>query len=349
VLKIGSITDRKLLTCGFATELTLNREFSAPPSSTRFPHSTEGDPSPEQAAMDFDLEGLDNGLLPVPRLVPRYDITGRIPITVTPPTQPGDEPGARPGAPFDLVAVTDIRAGDALMERLDVIADPVTHEVTSSVDQRIIDLVREAGAESKLANDLEKELKDFGFGTIIGLNSKNLLFRRLTKMRIYLPRPPTDYRKEARALIYLSVHTVSPPFMVNYVFGESWDPMKSSLRTCFVNACLCQFGVEYRQYCKEERHSKGEEPEFEDQFESDFRQHYAPRPSPDPQVQAVDRTEIERLLSVDMSPKDKIMFIRTAQGFSQKEIADELGMSERAVSSKMRRNRKRIADLKRDR
>lgn len=47
------------------------------------------------------------------------------------------------------------------------------------------------------------------------------------------------------------------------------------------------------------------------------------RPMPDPQLQAVARTEIERLLSVDMNSKDTIMLIRTVQGFSPKEIADE--------------------------
>ena len=258
---------------------------------------------------------------------------------MTPQTRPDDQPADRANKEVDSASVPPRVGPDEEVKR---------GTATRTVDQRVIDLVRAAGAESKLAGDLQKEFCDLGFGTLVSLDSKALLFRRLVKMRIFLPPPPPAYRSESRALIYLSVYTAAPDFMVDYVFGDEWDPRRASLHTCFVNACLCQFAREYRRYVSEERRSRGEEPDFEDQFEPDIRQHYAPRPPPDPQVQVIDRTEIERLLSIDMSPHDKIMFVRTAQGFSQAEIADELGLTKRAVSSRMRRNRKRIADNNRN-
>lgn len=219
--------------------------------------------------------------------------------------------------------------------------------VTANVDREVINRVRAAGTESRLARELEKVLFDLGYGTLANLNSKGALFRRLSQMRVYLPPPPLDFKREQKALIYFAVRTAWPGFAKGYIFGEEWDESRASLHTCFVNACLLRFAAEYRRYCAEERPTRGEEPESEDQFEPDARQYYAPRPPPDPQAQVVNSAEIQRLLSIrDMSPQDKIMFIRSAQGWTHAEIGVELGLTESAVSARMHRNRKRIADQK---
>lgn len=215
-------------------------------------------------------------------------------------------------------------------------------ELRVRIDQRLVDLVRSAGEGSPPAEEIQRVLCDAGIGTLVKYYNQDVLFRRFTRLHIYLPAQPPNFRTEARAIIYLSVHTAAPRFMVKYVFGDAWDPQRASLLTCFVNACMLQFATEYRRYCGEERPTKGEEPQTEDDFEPDPRQHYAPRPPPDTHEQVVNRIEVERLLSMDMSPRDKIMFIRTAQGFSQREIAQELGMTEKAVSTRMRRNRRKF-------
>jgi RNA polymerase sigma factor (sigma-70 family) len=221
-------------------------------------------------------------------------------------------------------------------------------KVTGKVDAELVELVRRAGPGSKAALELEHELKDLGVGVLQKLHTDSMLFRALVKLKIYLPDPPASYRKDMRTLVHLAVYSALPVFMARYVFDGEFDPSKASLKTSFTNACLIAFGKEYRRYIREERKLPGYEPETTEEYQADERQHYAPRPDPSPEIRVINRAETERLLSSGMRPQDVIMFIRTAQGFSQKEIADELGITEATVSNRMRRSRKRIANLDRE-
>ena len=71
------------------------------------------------------------------------------------------------------------------------------------------------------------------------------------------------------------------------------------------------------------------------------------RHEPDPLARVMQREEIESLFQIGLEPRDLIIFIRISQGFTQAEIADELDLTEAAVSMRVRRTRRRIAEHRR--
>lgn len=222
--------------------------------------------------------------------------------------------------------------------------------VVRATDTQIIELVRREGPHSRAAASLEKSLQDLGIGTLTKWSSQELLLPRLRRRQIYLPAPPLSYKREARTLIYISVRDASPIFMIEYIFGDKWVRGRASLHTCFVNACLCRFAKEFRRYCREERPSlQLDDNDSDTGVEPDGRYSINQRMVADPLGYVLAREEIESvLLSAGLAAADMMMFIRTSQGFSQKEIGDELGLTESAVSTRMRRNRIKIAEHRRD-
>jgi DNA-binding CsgD family transcriptional regulator len=130
--------------------------------------------------------------------------------------------------------------------------------------------------------------------------------------------------------------------MKGYIFGEKWEPELSSLNTCFVNASLVRFGVEYRRYYKEEMRGGVAFLDPDDLGEVESDQCPEARPSSDPAVIVIGRDELERALAVAKTPREKMILIRTAQGFTQNGIANYLGISEKTVSSTLQRLRKRM-------
>jgi DNA-binding CsgD family transcriptional regulator len=127
------------------------------------------------------------------------------------------------------------------------------------------------------------------------------------------------------------------------VFKGGWDANKgTTLKTFFVTASLYGFAREYRIYYKEE--IGGHRPEY---CVDDFSllvgpdQKYGPGPPGDPQSIAIDRDTLRHILPSDTDPALLTILVRTSQNFTQKEIADELGITEEAVSNRIRRFRRR--------
>jgi DNA-directed RNA polymerase specialized sigma24 family protein len=176
-----------------------------------------------------------------------------------------------------------------------------------------------------------------------------MLFKRLEMLQIFvdLP-PPRNFRENVRSLVFLAVHSCSGPFIEKYVFDGKWDPTKASLRTCFVNGSLIAFGREYRRFRNQETRHYGkellrtEEDDADDADGSDLSRYYSSHPYPDPLQRVIEWEEFVNLLSVCKNPIDNLIIRRTAQNFSQKEIAEELGLTEEAVSSRIRRARQKI-------
>jgi DNA-directed RNA polymerase specialized sigma24 family protein len=149
--------------------------------------------------------------------------------------------------------------------------------------------------------------------------------------------------QEIPRLSWIAAHAAVPPFMTAYIFGDEWDPTRASLRGCFINASLLAFGREYHQFLQEEsppREFLTSTGEIEQDDDNPLVRLYATAAEED----ALRAQEIERILDAELSPEDKLMFIRMAQGFKQRTIAEELGISEAAVSTRMRRNRTKFTD-----
>jgi hypothetical protein len=211
-------------------------------------------------------------------------------------------------------------------------------------DALIVERVRQAGKGSREYKELSMTLLEVGVGTLTNLRKNNLLFPTLRRRQIALPRPPESWPKDAASVIYLSVQGTVPSFMCRQVLDGGWDPTKkATLKTFFVTASLYGFAREYRIYYKEEAGGHRLECSVDDiALLVNDDQQYGPGPPEDPESTAVHRDTLRHLLPPNTDPDLLAILVRRSQHFTQKEIADEFGVSEEAVSSKIRRLRQRI-------
>jgi DNA-directed RNA polymerase specialized sigma24 family protein len=117
---------------------------------------------------------------------------------------------------------------------------------------------------------------------------------------------------------------------------------KTTLKTFFVTASLYGFAKEYRVYCKEEM--GGHRPGYcvdDMTLLVDHDQQYGPGPPEDPESIAIDRDTLRHILPSNTDPALLTILVRSAQNFTQKEIAAELDITEEAVSNRIRRFRRR--------
>jgi biotin operon repressor len=210
-------------------------------------------------------------------------------------------------------------------------------------DVLIVKRVQQTGEGGREYVELSTALFEVGVGTLTNLRKNNLLFSILRQRRIVVPGPPESWSKDAPRVIYLSVRGTVPDFMRRQVLDGGWEPAKgTTLKTFFVTACLYGFAREYRIYYREERGGHHLEYCVDDvTMLTDCDQKYGPEPPEDPESIAVDRDTLRNLLPPDTDPDLLTILVRSSQQFTQKEIADELGISEEAVSSRIRRFRQR--------
>jgi DNA-directed RNA polymerase specialized sigma24 family protein len=229
----------------------------------------------------------------------------------------------------------------------------LTVNLGAGPDRELVRLVRAHGKGSPIALAFEVELKDAGVGALLMLYRKRMLFRRLESLNVFVPHEtPLGFREALRPLVYLAVYEAVPIFIDDFVLGGRWDPRKASLRTAVVNACLCRFGSEYRRFCTQENHYQRFRVDLTktgdyDELESSTAGTYTPRPPLGPEERAMRTAELEWLLSIrSISPLDKMILIREAQGYSHQEIAVEFGLKPSTVESRLRRAKKKVADVK---
>jgi hypothetical protein len=212
-----------------------------------------------------------------------------------------------------------------------------------NVDALIVERVRQAGEGSREYFELSTTLLEVGVGTLTNLGKNNLLFPTLQRHQIKVPRPPESWSKDAARVIYLSVRRTVPNFMRRQVLHGGWDSTRgATLKTFFVTASLYGFAREYRIYYQEEIGGHRLEYCVDDVgLVVDRNLKYGPGPPENPESTTVDRDTLRRLLPPDTDPDLLTILVRISQHFTQKEIADELGISEEAISSRIRRFRRR--------
>jgi Sigma-70, region 4 len=212
-----------------------------------------------------------------------------------------------------------------------------------NIDALIVKRVQQAGRGSHEYVELSTTLLEVGVGTLTNLGKNNLLFPTLQQRRIKVPRPPESWPKDAARVIYLSVRRTVPNFMHRQVLDGGWDATRgTTLKTFFVTASLYGFAREYRIYYKEEVGGHRLEYCVDDVgLVVDHDPKCGPGPPENPESTAVDRDTLRRLLPPDTDPDFLTILVRSSQHFTQKEIADELGISEEAISSRIRRFRRR--------
>jgi RNA polymerase sigma factor (sigma-70 family) len=256
---------------------------------------------------------------------------------------PSDDESGSVGGPGNNPSDVGVTQHKASLRRTD--EAEFDESISAYVDQKMIDSVRRAGRNSGFALSYESALREYGVGTLRSLDREKMLVKRLNNLKVFLDWMPSSiFRKNLRSLVYLAVYSESGPFIDEYLIGDAWEQGRASLGTCFVNRSLLAFGREYRRFRNEEIGHYGKEflRQEEDDIEPEMGRYSTPHPYQDPLRRVIDREEIERLLAVNTDPKDNLIIHRTAQGFSQKEIAEELGLTPEAVSLRIRRVRRKI-------
>ncbi|MGH3616169.1 MAG: hypothetical protein ACRDRK_26975 [Pseudonocardia sp.] len=217
-------------------------------------------------------------------------------------------------------------------------------------DAALVAQVRASGLGSVEYRYLEQALQEVAVGTLTNLEKKNKLHSAILNKGCRLCRPvPLSYPENFCTILHLAVWTVSPKFMTNQVMGGGWQAAgAASVRTFFVSAAMLGFAAEYNRFWHEEFARSENVTIGLDEPASEEAYCMAARLGLDPEETAVARDRLativnDYLLAPGVDPRLQTMVVRTAQQYTQAEIADELGLTADAVSSAIRRLRRRIS------
>lgn len=127
--------------------------------------------------------------------------------------------------------------------------------------------------------------------------------------------------------------------------GTGWHPDGgASLTTFFVGACVQAFNNEFRRWSRHERrwgHSWSSDPQdLVDRGSRLAEVHRGPRVFADPERTAADEDHLHRVLN-ELTDAERAIVILTDAGYSQEEIGELLGISERAVEGRLYRLRQK--------
>jgi RNA polymerase sigma factor (sigma-70 family) len=219
-----------------------------------------------------------------------------------------------------------------------------------SVDKTLRAKIRDAGPDSDLAHRFEEKLLELGMGTLSNMYRNNCLKWTIRGEKFSADsKSMPESVEDRRTLFYFAVREAVTRFLRECIFGNRWDPSRgASLNTFFINKCLMCFHSEHRRYRKVRAKQVVEElvadvneavPAQRLVQQSNVFEH--------PEV-VLDRSVIDNILGqLKVSERDRTIFVRhVGQGWSQREIAVELGISESTVNGAIRRIKSKLAVLK---
>jgi hypothetical protein len=198
-------------------------------------------------------------------------------------------------------------------------------------DGELVRRAREAGENSCEYWILHESLRETGVGALMRLltSNRNSPLAPWQKRNLRMPRAPEDFSTHIRSLVHLAVLSALQRFMRDQVMGSRWKASKgASLRTFFITACMFAFAEEYRKFYSSEVTTNdipiGQLGDFTD------RPGYG---STDPATTVTNRDLIGRLLPPSMDADLREMFLLTAEGYTQQEIAERFGLTAENVST----------------
>ncbi|MGH3616166.1 MAG: RNA polymerase sigma factor [Pseudonocardia sp.] len=206
-----------------------------------------------------------------------------------------------------------------------------------AADALLVARARCAGPGGVEYRYLRDALQEYGLGVLTGMGQRRIL-TEMERRGVWVPRPaPRDFAEELPTLRFEAVTAALDSFMTRQVMEGRWNPHGgAALRTFFTTKAIFCFADQYRRYYREET---SRESLYDDMRDAPDRSQ--PRREADPETTAVNRDLISRTLT-DASDTIAWIVVLSAQGYTQKEIATELGMTEAAVNSALRRFRDRL-------
>jgi hypothetical protein len=204
-------------------------------------------------------------------------------------------------------------------------------------------LQRYEGAEYDV---FETELAKYGIDVITGWLVRGLIFAKCKERGFGgLPAPPGNALQDRDTIGGLAGETVAKAlyhFRQDVLMRGRWVGSRgASLKTFFVGQCLIRFANIYRAWWTSEV----------DQQKTIYevaRLETAPRITSridGPESNVVDHTEVHRLLGHIKDHRVKTALVLTVAGWSQEQIADRMGITEKAVERMLANNRDRLKRL----
>lgn len=189
------------------------------------------------------------------------------------------------------------------------------------------------------------ELAKYGIAVIGGWMRRGLIFRRC-RDRGSGGLPALDRSFEPDEIDELTGETVAAAlthFRDDVLMKNRWKPEGgASLRTFFIGQCLMRFSNVYRRWLGNETRFRHAQTTDETETLELFTR---------VQVSAVDEAAVGRALAdaamVELKPRVQKAVLLTAAGRSQLEIADELGITEKAVERLLSYSRNKIKTTRR--
>jgi len=182
------------------------------------------------------------------------------------------------------------------------------------------------------------ELARYGIAVLGSWMYKRTIFARLQARGVGVPSLPDegwDYETRSE-LAGFTVAIALRKFRETVLVPHRWDPNRgATLRTFFIGQCLIRFPNVYREWLAESHrwHQKHVPPD------EDSWTHCAASTNVERDV--VGGASLVELLDQAPDQRTRLVLLRLSEGSSQKEIADELDCTVKAVERLLHRHRKR--------
>lgn len=253
------------------------------------------------------------------------------------PTRPPGGPGAS-GEPVQRASSSDDQSPDWLLRPEDSDLGDKVDRLAGDVE--VVTLLALSNYEGERWELFATELAKYGMAVIGGWMYKGLIYEKCRAKNFgvaELGRPFTE--EEIDELKGETVAKALHHFRRDVLMKRKWDSTRgASLRTYFVGQCIMRFANIYRDFRKNEVHARGASRVHDHELLLDLGRVH----KDDFQIAAAHRDEIERALNDVKDDRVRQAMLMTAVDKSQAEIAEFLGITEKAVERMLSNERKRL-------
>lgn len=222
-------------------------------------------------------------------------------------------------------------------ERLDV--DERLQRLLGDAD--VLGDIRKDGFAGVRYEEFATELARYGIAVISAWISRGQIFARCAHKGLRLSRPPRGEAISSDDALELALETVAialKHFRDDVLVPGVWDPARgASLRTFFIGQCLLRFPNVYRRWQLEVTKRS---MVIEDRIDlTDLQETH--NVAHDVERDVISALAASEQLRHIKNPLTRRAIVMTSQGWSQAEIADELGMTTKAVERMLANERTR--------
>lgn len=254
--------------------------------------------------------------------------------------QPGPEAqhvGAA-GSPLQLeargaeaVPTTWLNGFDSESRDLDRALEDLRRRERLAADVDLITWLALNGFTGRAYDRFAEELAKYGYAVLLAWIGKGLIFARCRERGFGgLPEPPVAALAQPEVAEELACETVAKAlhyFHKNVLMKSKWDPTRgATIKTYFIGQCLIQFPNIYRSWLATEAHHGAVLVD-----DNDLLEFLAGGRGSDPAELAVIRHEIAVRFKDISDQRLATALVLTAADWSQRKIAGELGITEKAV------------------